>query len=312
MKYRYLFGPVPSRRLGVSLGVDLLPYKTCSLDCVYCECGPTTALTFERKEYAPVSEVIAELADYLKNSPKLDYITFSGSGEPTLHSGIGRIIDFLKDNHPSYKIAVLTNGTLLHLPEVRKDIGKADLVVPSLDAVSQNVFETLNRPAHGLSNKKVIDGLVQFRAEFKGLIWLEIFIVPRINDTPEEIKNMKEAALLIKPDLIQLNTLDRPGAEKWVAPASKECLLSIQKELAPLPVQIVSSQKDHEQKAEARQDLAEAIKSVLSRRPCTTADLACMTGAGTEEINAHLRLLVKSGKVISKPLSRGVFYSLPG
>ena len=141
MKFKHLFGPVPSRRLGVSLGIDLVPYKTCTLDCVYCECGKTTNLTLERREYVPTDEILSELNEYLKNSPDPDYITFSGSGEPTLHCGIGEIINFLKQNYQEYKVAVLTNGTLLYRKEVRDEVKNADLIIPSIDCVSGEVFK---------------------------------------------------------------------------------------------------------------------------------------------------------------------------
>ena len=151
---KYLFGPVNSRRLGISLGVDLVPHKTCSLNCVYCECGDTTTLTSAIAEYVPTGDVIAELDGYLSGSPRLDVVTFSGSGEPTLHAGIGKILRHLKERYPQYKVAVLTNGTLLHDPGVRKSIAMADIVVPSLDAVGPEAFARICRPAAGITLKK--------------------------------------------------------------------------------------------------------------------------------------------------------------
>jgi len=130
MKFKHLFGPVPSRRLGVSLGIDLVPYKTCTMDCIFCECGKTTNLTIDRKEYVPTAEILDELDAYLKQSPDLDYITFSGLGEPTLHSRIGEILNFLKQNYPRYKVAILTNGTLLFHKELRDEIKNTDIVKP--------------------------------------------------------------------------------------------------------------------------------------------------------------------------------------
>ena len=146
MKYKHLFGPVPSRRLGLSLGIDPIPYKTCSFDCVYCECGATTKLTAARKEYIPVDEIISELDSFLSSNPTLDYITFSGSGEPTLNIGIGRVISYLKKNFSQYKIAVLTNSSLFSDPEVREELLLADVIMPSLDAVSENVFQKITDP----------------------------------------------------------------------------------------------------------------------------------------------------------------------
>jgi sulfatase maturation enzyme AslB (radical SAM superfamily) len=157
--HRFLFGPVNSRRLGRSLGVDLLPFKTCSLDCIYCECGWTTDRTIARGELVPTSKVIAELDDYLPANPDVDYVTFSGSGEPTLHTGTGTIIEHLKRRYPKIKVAVLTNGTLLGDPVVQSEVAEADLVVPSLDGATETAFRGICRPADGVTVATVIDGM---------------------------------------------------------------------------------------------------------------------------------------------------------
>ncbi|MFO8145279.1 MAG: radical SAM protein, partial [Candidatus Syntrophosphaera sp.] len=153
---KYLFGPVPSRRLGVSLGVDLVPHKVCSLNCVYCEVGRTTNLTIQRKEYVPLDEVLKELEEYLSQDPDLDFITFSGQGEPSLNSGLGRVIDFIKDKYPRYKVAVLTNGTLFWDEKVRAEVMLADVLLPDLDAVSELAFLKVNRPAPELKIDRII------------------------------------------------------------------------------------------------------------------------------------------------------------
>jgi len=178
MKYKHLFGPVPSRRLGISLGVDLVPHKVCSLNCIYCEVGETTNHTLERKEYVPVSEVLDELDHFLSGNPELDYITFSGAGEPTLNIGIGEIISHIKENFPQYKLALLTNSTLLSDAKVRADVKKVDLLLPSLDAISEDVFSKINNPASNLRSQDIIDGLIEFKKIFKGEIWLEILLFP--------------------------------------------------------------------------------------------------------------------------------------
>ncbi|ACL69859.1 radical SAM protein [Halothermothrix orenii] len=227
MKLKYIFGPVLSRRLGKSLGIDLIPFKTCSLDCVYCECGKTDKLTLERKEYVPTEEVINELKKYLYNRPKLDYITFSGSGEPTLHKGIGEIISFLKDNYPEYKVALLTNSTLLYRNQVISEIKGCDLIVPSLDAVSEEIFQKINRPVSGLNAELIVKGLINLRKNYNGKMWLEIFIIPDLNDNKKELMLFKEAINRIKPDKIQLNVLDRPGTENWVKRIPEERLMEI-------------------------------------------------------------------------------------
>jgi wyosine [tRNA(Phe)-imidazoG37] synthetase (radical SAM superfamily) len=231
MNYKYLFGPVPSRRMGRSLGVDITPHKTCSLNCVYCECGRTTKLTLKRKEYVSAKEVIKELRDYLSTKPILDFVTFSGAGEPTLNSGIGEIIKFLKTEFPKYKTAVLTNSTLFNDRQARKDVLKADVIVPSLDAVSQELYEKINEPYGKLKAKELIAGLIQLRKEFKGEIWLEIFLVPGMNDTRTELDKFKDAISKIKPDKVQLNTLHRPGTKAWVKPLSSKKMDEISKYL---------------------------------------------------------------------------------
>jgi len=222
MSHKYCYGPIHSRRLGRSLGLDVIPYKTCSLDCVYCECGATNSLTLERKEYLPTGNIIASLENILKNHPDLDYITFAGSGEPTLHSGLGEIINFIKENYPQYKVALLTNATLLNDASVIKDIQKADLIVPSLDAVSMEAFEKINRPAPNITPETIISGIKNLKNNFSGEVWLEIFIIPEINDHEEELALFKKTINELGIKKVQLNTLDRPGAVKWIKPMSKE------------------------------------------------------------------------------------------
>lgn len=216
MEYKYLKGPVFSRRLGKSLGINIISDKSCSFDCVYCEVGSTSNITTKRKEYSPTGEIITELNDYLQKKPELDYITFSSTGEPTLDLGIGVIIKFLKDKFPDYKIALLSNSSLFWRTDVRKEVLRADLIVPSLDAVSNTIFQKINRPDSVLEINKIIDGLVNLRREFQGNIWLEIFIIHGLNDTEDELNKFAQAIKGIKPDKVQLNSLDRPAPEEWV------------------------------------------------------------------------------------------------
>jgi wyosine [tRNA(Phe)-imidazoG37] synthetase (radical SAM superfamily) len=307
MSYKHLFGPVPSRRLGVSLGIDLVPYKTCTLNCVYCECGRTTKLTLERKEYVPTEEILTELDDYLKGNPELDYITFSGSGEPTLHTGIKRIIDFLKERYPKYKVAVLTNGTLFYDKGVRQELVRADLVKPSLDAVSEEAFRKVNRPHMDIPPRGMIDGLIAFRKEFEGAIWLEVFIVPGLNDGDSELQLMKEAIGRIKPDKVQINTLDRPGAESWVMPAHKDELDRIAKLLSGEVIANFESRK----KVKSFSRATEAnIISTIQRRPCTAKDLSEMLNMHLNEVNKYIQTLLEAGKIVSEEKERGVFFRI--
>ncbi|SDC82989.1 MULTISPECIES: radical SAM protein [unclassified Candidatus Frackibacter] len=227
MNFKYIFGPIISRRLGVSLGIDLLPNGVCTFDCIYCERGSRAELNIERKEYIPTKKVIKELDRFLKRKPKLDYITFSGSGEPTLHSKIDKIVGFLKQNYPEYKIALLTNASLFTDKRILERIKKIDLIVPSLDAVLESTFQTINRPVFSLSINDIINGLINLDKNYVGETWLEIFIIPGVNDTEKEIKTFKKVIDKINPQRIQLNTLDRPGVENWIQPATMKKLNQI-------------------------------------------------------------------------------------
>ncbi|MDD3071107.1 MAG: radical SAM protein [Methanoculleus horonobensis] len=305
MAYRHLFGPVPSRRLGISLGIDLVPHKTCSFDCIYCECGRTTDLTCERREYVPTGRVIAELDDFLAKGPDLDYITFAGSGEPTLHTGIGEIIAFIKDRYPRYRVAVLTNSALFTDPDVRAALMWADLVVPSLDAVSEEVFIKINRPSPGITAERVLKGLLDFAREFSGEIRLEIFIVPDINDTEEELRLLQEAVAAIRPDRVQINTLDRPGTDIQVRPASIGALERI---AAMLGGEVIGAACTERALPPESEDVAETILATIRRRPCTPTDLAALLGIRPAEVAKHLRVLESGGQIEPVQEKRGVFY----
>jgi len=307
MTYKHLFGPVPSRRLGVSLGIDLVPYKTCTLNCVYCECGRTTNLTVDRKEYVPLAEILAELDDYLKKSPELDYITFSGSGEPTLHTGVGEIIRFLKEGYPSYRVAVLTNGTLFYDKGIREEVKNADLIIPSLDAASEEAFGMVNRPHGSLSIDVIIKGLAELRKEFSGDIWLEVFIVPGMNDSDAELQLLKKAIGEIRPDRVQVNTLDRPGTESWVMPAKKAELDRI---ALLLSGEVIANFESRKRAKSFSKDIEEDIISTLGRRPCTAKDLSAILGLHLNEVNKYLQTLLESGGVYSEEEARGTFFRL--
>ncbi|MBN2042076.1 MAG: radical SAM protein [Spirochaetes bacterium] len=308
---KYLFGPVNSRRLGISLGIDLIPYKTCSLDCAYCECGVTTDKTVEIKEYVPASVIINELNDYLSSKPELDIITFAGSGEPTLHSGIGEIINFLKSNYPEYKISVLTNSTLLYRKEVRKAIINADIIMPSLDAVSYEVFKKINRPHKDITIENIIKGLIELRKEFKNTIILEIFIAPGINDSNEELSLIKKVCEDIAPDMIQLNTLDRPGTEDWITPSTENSLIEIRQFLSPLKVDIIKKPMNREKTRTIDNiDITNQIIATVSRRPSTLEDLSNSLNINRKDALKTLRILVNKGIIEKEDVSRGTFYKI--
>jgi wyosine [tRNA(Phe)-imidazoG37] synthetase (radical SAM superfamily) len=308
--YKYIFGPVPSRRLGMSLGVDLVPKKVCSLDCVYCEVGQTTKLTTERREYIPYDKVIAELEDYFINNPNPDYITFSGSGEPTLNIRIGEVLQFVKQKKPDIPVAVLTNGTLLYDENVRKELLDAHVVLPSLDAATESTFQKINRPAQGLIVDKYIQGLIDFRKEYAGQIWLEVFIIPGYNDNAKDLNALKEAFEKIQPDQVQLNTLDRPGTVKDISPASHESLQKIIDFWGLPNVEIIAAAPERKEIKSYRKDAETAILGTITRRPCTVDDLVKILGLHINEINKYLDVLEGEGKIQSVWQDRGVFYQI--
>ncbi len=308
--YKYLFGPVPSRRLGMSLGVDLVPHKVCSLNCVYCECGRTTKLTTERREYIPYDKVAGELSDYLENNPHPDYITFSGSGEPTLNSRFGEVLRFIK-THSNIPVAVLTNGTLFYDKQVRTELLDADVVLPSLDAAEETAFRKINRPWHKLTIPGYIQGLVDFRNEYKGKIWLEVLIIPGLNDNKENLDALKEAFLKIGPDEIQLNTLDRPGAVGNIRAATRKELQEIVHYWGLPQVKIIAAAPDRKKIVSYRDDTESAILETIKRRPCTLDDLHSILGLHINEINKYLDVLEEEGKIESAREKRGLFYKIP-
>ena len=306
--YKYLFGPVPSRRLGMSLGIDLVPHKVCSLNCIYCECGRTTNLTIERKEYVPYKKVIEEIIHFMSNNPAPDYITFSGSGEPTLNSRIGEVLQFIKTKKPNIPVAVLTNGTLLYQKQLRSELLDADLILPSLDAALNSSFQKINMPSKELDINTYIRGLQEFRNEYKGKIWLEVFILPGYNDNISNLTQLKKAFEKIKPDLIQLNTLDRPGAVTDLCAADNAELHKISSFWNLDNVEIVASAPERKKIKSYREDIENAVLETIQRRPCTSTDLAQILGSHINEINKYLNVLEASSKIESVRQKRGIFY----
>lgn len=228
---KYVYGPVRSRRLGHSLGISTVPYKVCSLDCVYCQLGRTTRLTRRRLVYARVADILGEVRTFLARKPsdlKIDCVTFSGSGEPTLHRSIGALLRGVKAI-AGVPVVLITNSVSLVEASVRHDIQTADIIIPSLDAVTQDIFERIDRPVAGLRVEKVINALVSLRREFKGQIWLEVMLVRGINDAPEYLEKIREVVGRIRPDRVQINVPARPPAESWVKPPTVSTLRAARK-----------------------------------------------------------------------------------
>jgi wyosine [tRNA(Phe)-imidazoG37] synthetase (radical SAM superfamily) len=303
---KYIFGPVPSRRLGRSLGVDLVPYKTCTFDCIYCELGRTIHKTMGRQFYVSPKEIQGELELSLSTlEKKPDYITLSGSGEPTLNTNIGEIIRKIKDI-TSTPVAVLTNGSLLSMDEVRKDLLEADVVLPSLDAITPALFEYIDRPHSSLKIEEIISGLIQFRKQYRGQIWLEILFCRGVNDGRDEVERLKGVIERIQPDRVQLNTPVRPPAEEFAYPLTTTQLEEIRKKLgdkaeiisefaAPLGEEF-NSVKDTE------------ILNLIKRRPCTTEDISKALGLRIDEVVKHLDHLTKTGTIRYRMYEHRCYY----
>ncbi len=312
---KYLFGPVFSRRIGVSLGVDLVPSKTCSMDCIYCEAGATTFLSPHRSEFYDTAEIIAELDEFLSRKPEVDYITFSGAGEPTLHSGIGRIVKFLKGKYPHYKICLITNGILLGSEQMIEELAGIDLVVPSLDAADDETFCKINRPAAGIGAEDIVKSLESFRKNSKALFWLEIFVVPGINDSPESIEAIRKAVIRISPDKVQLNSLDRPGTEKWVKKASESEVVPFVKALEPhVKVEIIGRPAVSVAKVEGGKlsavDLEKAVLEIVRRRPCTLPEIASALSVSEGKLLTLVGKMADAGAIKVEKMPRGLFYRI--
>lgn len=304
-KSKYLYGPVPSRRLGRSLGVDIIPSKTCTLDCIYCQLGKTTCKTLERKEYVPVDDVLSELKRLLDTGLKPDYITIGGSGEPTLHSGLGRIIRGIK-KFTTIPVTVLTNGTLFFMPEVRADCIAADVILPSLDAGDQKTFDSVNRPHEQIKFDTFIDGLCTLRAEYTGQIWLEVFCIEHFNTDNPQLEKIAEAIKRIRPDRVHLNTAVRPTSEPGVKKVTAEKLESIARVLAPNCEVIADFVSSHCQRI--TDDVSQTLLSMLKRRPCSLDDVCSSLGLDADDALRYLRGLEMKNVIRSENKEGQTFF----
>jgi wyosine [tRNA(Phe)-imidazoG37] synthetase (radical SAM superfamily) len=302
----YVFGPVPSRRLGRSLGVDLVPLKTCSYDCIYCQLGRTTNKTLERREWVPVDDVVAEVKERLATCP--DFITFSGSGEPTLHSRIGDVIDAVR-KLTSIPVAVITNGSLLWQRDVRRQLRDADVVIPSLDAGDAGVFQTVNRPHEGLEYGKMVRGLMDFRMGFAGQYWLEIMLLAGHTATDEQVRKIAAIAQRIRPDRIHINTATRPTAEVFATAAGAASLKRCA-DLLPGQVEVIADRIPAAGVSSA--DGEPEVLELLRRRPCTTVDVADALRLNMSEAIKHIDHLALKGLVRRRRAGGRTFFSAPG
>ena len=289
-EHRFVYGPVASRRLGFSLGVDIIPFKTCTLDCVYCQLGSTGRTTVRRRSYFPPRRILAQVRAAVRSGQRIDVITFSGSGEPTLSKDIGRLIRSTK-RMTRIPVAVLTNGTLLARRDVRRDLAAADIVIPSLDAVPADLFRRVNRPHASLVNEKVIDGLAGFRDGYAGEIRLEIMLVKGVNDSAAAVRALKSAVARIRPDRIELNTVVRPPADGAAKPLDAAALARIRRALGPR-AKVVASFAGKKQVAASAGGLEAAVLATVRRRPQTAPDIALALGRSPREVRGALAALL--------------------
>jgi wyosine [tRNA(Phe)-imidazoG37] synthetase (radical SAM superfamily) len=305
----HVYGPVPSRRLGRSLGVDLVPLKVCSYDCVYCQLGRTTTKTTERREWVPLAEVLPELRAKLASAGPVDDVALAGSGEPTLHSGLGEVIRAVR-TMTSAPIAVLTNGSLLFREDVRQDLFAADLVLPSLDVGDEELFRIVNRPAEGIPFERMVEGLVAFTREFRGEVWLEVLLLDGATEAPSQVAKIASLVGRIAPARVQLGTVARPPSELFAQTVSAARLLSIAS-LLPGRVEVLPPPGEPEARGSGERSAGTAeVLDLLRRRPCTAEDVAEGLALHRNEATKVLDRLTAAGEVRTV-VSGGRFFFVP-
>ena len=272
MSSEFVYGPVPSRRLGESLGIDPVPFKTCNWNCVYCQLGRTSPPVTERREYAPAQQIVSEVTAAVSqhSAGKIDWITFVGSGEPTLHSKLGWMIRQVK-SMTELPIAVITNGSLLSLPSVRRELLAADSVLPSLDGGSEAVFLAVNRPHAALSFESHVEGLVRFRKEYKGKLWVEVMLIRGLNDSEQSLTDLGAVLRRVQPDQIHLNVPIRPPCEPWVKPTENDQLMRAVVILGEVAHVVQPIEGDFD--LGGFDDVVDAILAVISRHPMRQTEL---------------------------------------
>ncbi|HUV36941.1 MAG TPA: radical SAM protein [Patescibacteria group bacterium] len=300
-----IFGPVPSRRLGRSLGIDIIPYKTCTYDCVYCECGATTDKTCERREFFPLDGILAELDERLSQIPdKPDYLTLSGAGEPTLYLRLGELILEVK-RMSSIPVAIITNSSLLDSAAVRDEMLHADTVLPSLDTALERTFNRINRPHERCDLHGIIDGLERFTADFAGTILLEILLIDGFNTDTENLAALRDVLKRLRVDAVQLNTAVRPGTERAIVPLDKRALEEAGGCIAP-NCEIITettARTDREDRA-----VREQIIALVARRPCTAEDLHRALGVPMPGVAKLLSRLAGEGRIAPQRQGERTFY----
>lgn len=298
---QYVYGPIPSRRLGRSLGVDPIPLKTCNWNCIYCQLGRSTPLTNERREYIPREAILAEIQETLAHhSSEIDYISFVGSGEPTLHSGLGWLIRAVKAI-TTIPVAVITNGVLLHRADVRQELLAADVVMPTVSAGTAELYRRIHRPHPDAGFEQLIDGLCAFRAEYTGQLWVEVMLIRNVNDSEIALRDLERVLRRIQPDQVHIVLPDRPPAEPWVQPADSEGLLRAEALLGPVAHIVHPFSNGVHASDYASPD--EAIVSIVTRHPMSLAQLIATLNAWTDdEVSDALARLEQAGAI--RPVER--------
>lgn len=306
--HEYVFGPVPSRRLGRSLGVDLVPFKTCSYDCIYCQLGRTTKKTLSKQPYVPLLDVLREVYDTLDEvDVPPDYITLSGSGEPTLYSRLADVVMGIKAK-TEIPVAMITNGSMLWDPEVRQALQGVDLILPSLDAGDSEMFKVVNRPHPALEFEQMLEGLAQFREETRIPMWLEICLLGGLTDSGSQVEKLASLARSLRPERIQLNTATRPPAETFAFPLSNEALRLLAKAFGGHAEVIAEKTVMHD--GPAVSSSYEAVLDLLRRRPCTLEGVTEGLAVHPHEALKYLELGIKEGIVDVKKQDNGIIYTI--
>jgi len=311
MGMRHVYGPVFSRRLGRSLGLDLVPFKTCTYDCIYCQLGRTTNLTSHREEYVPLDEVLAETERKLTAGPAPEFISLAGSGEPTLHSRIGELIAGIK-RMSRIPVAVITNGSLLWQHEVQEELMAADVVMPSLDAGDANLFRLVNRPVKEIEFERMVEGLAGFRRRYAGKVWLEVMVLAGMTGLPREVEKIAELVRVIGPDRVHFNTVSRPPAEEFAEAVSAARMRSLAR-LLPGEVEVVSENGGVQTGAGEDPEVSDdEILALVSRRPCTVQGVADGLRLHPHQAAKRLERLTRDGRV--RPVRRELltFYESVG
>ncbi len=305
---KYLFGPVPSRRLGLSLGVDILPAKTCNMNCVYCEIGPGKKTYSQAPSSPEPREILKEIKEFSATSKRrFDCLTFTASGEPTLHRDLALLIKEGK-RITGKPVTVLTNSSTVSRKDIRETLCLADVVLPSLDAATPETFRKINRPHPDITITSIIEGLSRLRKEMDGQMWLEILFVNGINDTEKELLALREATRTIDPHRIQLNTVVRPPAEKWAKPVTKKRMEEIRSFFGEKAEIVIDFKAQVESGCQLI--LESEILDTLRRRPLTLQDLNGLFGR-YEQMRKILLRLLKKGDIEERRVQGQVFYAVP-